>query len=266
MNYSNNGNENSTISDSQCKFNETFWDMISGKGGSCEVPPGYDKNSCTLIGNNCYSNTAPQCTSSDQCYFDLWKFRCANKDPSKGDLHCKSDENSWNPFSCKCDTITPGIHPINYPDYPTITPGIHPINYPDYPTIAPGIHTITAVCQSNTWTESCINMLIHTLQTKYGVTDINILNCTIEYLTLKTTPNNIPEYLIQYAIDRYCKVCQTMWTTECQLRLIELLKKKYGLTDNTTIKCCVNYLITKTTPNNCPDYLIKYAIDYYCLK
>ena len=221
-----------TTSDSQCKYNGTFWNMITGTGGSCDVPPGYNKNTCTLIGDTCYSNTAPQCKSSDECYFDWWEYRCANKDPSKGSLGCKR-KNSWWP-DCECTTINPNIHPINFPSPHPINPNIHPIDNP---------------CSSNIWTEECKNKIMNMIKIKYGVRDQNILNCCMEYLTKKTTPNNIPDYILDYAV-YYCQPCDKVWTQWCISRMVNYISTyRKGISGKALI-CSINLITSSMIPSS----------------
>ena len=274
----NNMHSLNTTSDSQCKYNGTFWNMITGIGGTCDVPPGYNKKSCSLIGNDCYSNTASQCKRSDDCYFDFWEYRCMNKDPSKGSLNCKSNKKSWYPFDCECTTINPGIHPINLPSPHTINPGIHPINFPSpYPinpnihpinfpsphTINPGIHPFVDPCSSNTWTKECKNKIINMLKTKYGITNQNILNCCMEYLTKKTTPNNIPDNIIYYIINNYCQPCDTVWTQSCINRLGNYILNYRPEISEKAFSCSINLIISRIIPSSLDNNIsiINYFID-----
>lgn len=209
-----------TTSDSQCKYNGTFSNIITGKVGTCDVPPGYNKNSCSLIGDDCYSNTAQQCKSSDECYFNWWKYRCANKDPSKGDMNCKSNKKSWYPFDCECTTINPDIHPIYNP------------------------------CSSNIWTEECKNKIMNMIKIKYGITDQNILNCCMEYLTKKTTPNYIPDYILDYAV-YYCQPCDNVWTQPCINKLVNdyILKYRPGISPK-GLSCSINLITNSMIPSS----------------
>lgn len=78
-----------TTSDSQCTVN-----LI--KGG-CNAPSGYDPNTCTKYGSKCYSNSAPQCKTSDDCKYSLFKFECVNNKTGSS-LNCRTDGF----FKCKC--------------------------------------------------------------------------------------------------------------------------------------------------------------------
>jgi len=244
----NNMHSLNTTSDSQCKYNGTFWNMITGIGGTCDVPAGYNKKSCSLIGNDCYSNTAPQCKRSDDCYFNFWEYRCMNKDPSKGSLNCKSNKKSWYPFDCECATINPGIHPINFSTPHTINPDIHPIYDP---------------CYSNTWTEQCKNKIMNMIKIKYGVTDQNILNCCMEYLTKKTTPNNIPDYILDYAVNSYCKPCDTVWTQGCISRMGNYISTYRPGISGQALICSINLIINNMIPSSVDENIstVNYYID-----
>jgi hypothetical protein len=86
-----------TISDSQCSS-----DLING---GCSVPNGYDKNSCTRIGVQCYSNSATQCSSNSQCSLGLKG--CYNKNSKNSDLNCRLNSSVFTP--CKCVSSTPYV-------------------------------------------------------------------------------------------------------------------------------------------------------------
>jgi hypothetical protein len=88
-----------TTADSQCKYNVLT--------GGCDVPNGYDPNSCSKIGIQCYSNTAQQCTSNNQCTYSFSKLQCANTNPSNSDLNCRTNPSFFNPLQCKCVSSSP---------------------------------------------------------------------------------------------------------------------------------------------------------------
>ena len=85
-----------TTSDSQCTS-----DLI--KGG-CKVPYGYDINSCARIGTQCYSITAPQCTTNNECNWSWTNTQCVNKNTNKSNLTCRTNPSFFNPLGCKCVT------------------------------------------------------------------------------------------------------------------------------------------------------------------
>lgn len=61
--YKTTRNIKTTISDSQCNLNLLTF--------NCDADDGYATNSCSRIGARCYSNTANQCSSNEQCTFDF---------------------------------------------------------------------------------------------------------------------------------------------------------------------------------------------------
>ena len=83
-----------TSSDSQCTNEYTT--------GGCKAPNGYDKNSCTRVGAQCYSITAPQCYNSGNCKWSWSNFQCINKDTNNSNLTCRRNPSFFNPLGCKC--------------------------------------------------------------------------------------------------------------------------------------------------------------------
>ena len=79
-----------TNSDSQCTLN-LF-------NNTCDVPYGYDKNSCTKYLQRCYSNTQEQCSKDSDCEYDITKLQCVNNIPNHSDLNCRLTI----PYGCKC--------------------------------------------------------------------------------------------------------------------------------------------------------------------
>ena len=87
-----------TTSDSQCTINTSL---------TCNVPNGFDSNSCKTTSVGCRSITAPQCTSDSQCTRKLSRFGvCSNIDPSKSNLSCVSNASWRSPLACKCVPFT----------------------------------------------------------------------------------------------------------------------------------------------------------------
>ena len=93
-----------TISDSQCTS-----DLL--KGG-CKVPYGYDVDSCSRIGPQCYSLTTPQCKSNNDCTYSFSELQCVNKNKNNSSLSCKINPSFFSPFGCKC-VSTPKYIPSN---------------------------------------------------------------------------------------------------------------------------------------------------------
>ena len=87
-----------TTSDSQCTINTSL---------TCNVPNGFDSNSCKTTSVGCRSITAPQCTSNSQCTRKLSRFGvCSNTDTSKSNLSCVSNASWRSPLACKCVPFT----------------------------------------------------------------------------------------------------------------------------------------------------------------
>jgi hypothetical protein len=85
-----------TISDAQCDYKFST--------GKCVVPNGYDAKSCARFGLECYSISAPQCTSDNQCGFLYSKGQCRSRTDAISSWNCKSNRSLWNPTACKCNT------------------------------------------------------------------------------------------------------------------------------------------------------------------
>jgi hypothetical protein len=83
-----------TISDEQCYFNYD---------GTCQADPGYNSKSCTRYLLKCYSNTAEQCKSNEDCDYDIRERECINKKGGSR-LNC-----SFGMTGCKCTVQRPKV-------------------------------------------------------------------------------------------------------------------------------------------------------------
>ena len=100
------------------------------------------------------------------------------------------------------------------------------------------------------------------IKIKYGVTDQNILNCCMEYLTKKTTPNYIPDYIIEYGIN-ICQPCDTVWTQSCISRLVNYISTyRKGISGEALI-CSINLIISSMIPSSVDENIstVNYYID-----
>jgi len=87
-----------TTNDSQCTINTSL---------TCNVPNGFDSNSCKTTSVGCRSITAPQCTSDSQCTFKPSRLGvCSNIDSSKSNLSCVYNPSWRSPLACKCVPFT----------------------------------------------------------------------------------------------------------------------------------------------------------------
>lgn len=83
-----------TAMDSQCTLSAT---------AGCNVPIGFDPSSCTRYLNKCYSKTAPQCSSNNQCGYSARSGECKNT-AGGSDLYCRLGLSG-----CKCSSPEPQL-------------------------------------------------------------------------------------------------------------------------------------------------------------
>ena len=88
-----------TTSDSQCTYSLFH--------NNCKVPEGYDVNTCTKVGTECYSNTAPQCTNNNQCTWSYSQAQCVNTNSDNSSLSCVYSPSILHPLGCSCKPVQP---------------------------------------------------------------------------------------------------------------------------------------------------------------
>jgi hypothetical protein len=126
-----------TTSDDQCSYNIL-------KEGDCSAQTGFNRDSCTRYLGKCYSTSANQCKSNNDCSYSFSKRECINNKGGSS-LKCRAGF-----FSCKCDTSPTNYKHNNFsPKLAQITDGAFSDNLGVLPLLARGIKKI--VCLNNTF-------------------------------------------------------------------------------------------------------------------